>query len=111
MADKGSRPTTMSKSIYDLELHDCLSIPMDIAVDRRCYKEKLLTILKVPGGWLYGWDGKIEVFVPFMDERIPDPDTLHDAIRYICETPGMTADIAISVLSSIKKESRELKNG
>ncbi len=52
----------MEKSIYDLKLHECVTMPWGI------------TIMRVPGGWIYdAWNPdtdcfKLGMFIPYSNE-------------------------------------------
>lgn len=56
------------KSVYDLKLNESTTI--SVKINESCYRD--ITVLRVPGGWLYG-DTKIGLtFVKYSDELLTD---------------------------------------
>ena len=59
----------MSKTIFDLELHDTLKISTKIYEDGGDFKS-FFFVTRVPGGWIYkrSLDNETSVFLPYSKE-------------------------------------------
>lgn len=55
------------KSIYDLALHESTWAKMDP-------RSAEFPIMRVPGGWLYGWGEETTTFVPYNEEFKAKPE-------------------------------------
>lgn len=74
------------KTIYDLSLHETMSIPVGykfIHHETGCDEvTKYLTVMRVEGGWIYGADTKTPSFVPQISESKEKASSFLNAETY-----------------------------